>query len=87
MNNEETRRALMDPCISDEEVYHILMAEAEYEPSGLSVPFTADEIERYCKENEEISNLTRERRPNVWKRIEQEVLEAHKDYCSSHPEA
>ena len=83
MNSEETRRALMNPCISDEEVYHILMA---YEPFRLSVPFTAEEIERYCKENEEISNLTRERRPNVWKRIEQEVREAHQDCCLSHPE-
>lgn len=63
MNGEEVRHAIMDPCLSDEQVYKVLME--EYELPALSSPFTPEEIEILCKENEEISLLTNEIRPQA----------------------
>lgn len=83
MNDEETRRAIIDPCLSDEEVYTILMT--DYEPPPLSNPFTSEEIEIYCKENEETSLLMKEKRPQLMERIRQEAIEAHRNCCPPQP--
>ena len=66
MSGEEVRRAIMDPCLTDQDVWEVL---EQYKPPYSSNPFT--------KENKEISLLLVEKRPQLMERMCQEFIEVH----------